>query len=116
MAIPVIFIGIYLGIKPMLIGFIAVAVIYYLLNVHFSAKLIHYSMREQIVDLLPILAVSGSVSILIYLINSLDWAYWILFTFQMAAGLILTILFYNLIRFPEYLNMQKKLTGFIHKR
>jgi hypothetical protein len=116
MAIPVVFAGIYLGIKPMLIGFIIVAGVYYLINVHFSARLIHYTMKEQLKDLLPMITVSGIVSILLYAVNFLEMRYWTTFIIQLVAGSILTVIIYNIIKFPEYINVQSKVLAFLHSK
>jgi hypothetical protein len=116
MAIPVVLTGIYFGIKPMLIGFAIVALIYYLINVHYSAKLIHYTMKEQLTDLLPIFLVSGSISLVLYGINFLGLNYWFTFGLQAIFGFGLTMLIYNLIRFPEYINIQSKIISFARQR
>lgn len=113
MAIPVIIVGVYWGIIPMLIGFIVVAFLYYIINVHYSSKLIKYPMKEQLADLMPIFIVSGSVSLLMYGINFMGLNYWITYALQAILGLILTISIYNLIRFPEYLNMQNRIISFV---
>lgn len=116
MAIPVVVVGIFYGIKPMLFGFIVVSLVYYLINVHYSAKLIHYSMKEQLRDLFPIFMVSGSVSLLLYSINFLGLKYWITFGLQGFFGITLTVLAYNLIHFPEYINMQNKIVSFARQK
>lgn len=116
MAIPVVVVGIFFGIKPMLIGFIVVAIVYYLINVHYSAKLIHYPMKEQLSDLFPIFMVSGLVSLVLFGINFLGFNYWITFGIQAICGISLTVAAYNIIRFPEYLNMQHKILSFISEK
>jgi O-antigen/teichoic acid export membrane protein len=116
MAVPVIIAGIYMGIKPMLIGFIVIAIIYYLINVYFSSRLIHYTMREQLKDLIPIFAVSGIVGLLMFGINYLELKFWVTFLIQIILGSTLTIAIYNFIRFPEYLNIQTKSIAFIKSK
>lgn len=113
MAIPVIIVGVYWGIIPMLIGFVVVAFLYYIINVHYSSKLIKYPMKEQLADLMPIFIVSGSVSLLMYGINFMGLNYWITYALQAILGLILTISIYNLIRFSEYLKMQNRIISFV---
>ena len=116
LAIPVIIVGIFYGITPMLIGFIVVAVLYYMVNVHFSAKIINYPMKEQLKDIAPFFLISGIISTAVYGVNFLNMEYWIKLVFQILSGGILTILIYNLLRLPEYMNLQKQVLSIIHYR
>jgi O-antigen/teichoic acid export membrane protein len=52
-AIPVIIIGVFYGIKAMLCGMIVNTLIAYYLNSYWSGRLINYSLFEQIQDILP---------------------------------------------------------------
>jgi teichuronic acid exporter len=109
LGVPVIFIGIYWGIKEMLIGFIVVAFVYYLINAYFSSKLINYPVKEQLLDILPIIIVSGLVSCTIYTFSFLDLHFTVIFALQILSALFLTALLYNVLRFKEYLGLQDKL-------
>lgn len=109
LGIPVILVGIYYGITEMLIGFIVVAFAYYLLNAYFSSKLINYSIKEQLIDILPIFIVSGLVSFLIHKLTFMDLHFTLTFALQVLSSLVLTALLYNLLRFKEYLALQNKL-------
>lgn len=113
MAIPVILVGIFYGITPMLIGFIIVAILYYIINVHFSEKLINYPMKEQLIDIAPIFLISGIISIVVYGVNFLSMDYWLKLGIQILSGGSMTILIYNIIRLPEYLNIQRQVLSFI---
>lgn len=116
MAIPVILVGIFYGITPMLIGFIVLAILYYMINVHFSAKLIKYPMKEQLADIAPIFLISGIISLVVYGVNFLALDYWVKLGIQFLSGSIMTILVYNLIHFPEYMNLQRQILSFILNR
>ena len=107
--VPVIFIGIYLGINEMLIGFIIVSIIYYLINAYHSSKLINYTIREQLIDILPILVVSSIVSIIVFQFNTFELNYYIIFSIQLISAFVLTIIFYNLIGYKEFIIIQKKI-------
>lgn len=107
-SIPIIFVGIFWGIKEMLIGFVLIAFIYYLINAHYSSKLINYTVKEQLLDITPIFFVSGLVSTIIYMINFLDINFLVVFLLQIVSALVLTIALYNVIKFQEYLILQDK--------
>jgi O-antigen/teichoic acid export membrane protein len=115
MVIPVVLAGVFMGLRPMLIGFVIVAVIYYLINVHFSSKLIYYTISEQLKDILPIFLVSGSVSGLMFVISFIGLGYWITFLLQVTAGIMITTVLYNVIKLPEFMNLQGKVLSFLRK-
>ena len=57
------------GITAMIYGQIVTAAISYLLTGHFSGRLSGYSIREQVRDLLPSLALAAVMGVLIYTLN-----------------------------------------------
>lgn len=67
LAIPVIIIGIFFGIKAMILGMIFNSFIGYFINSYYSSKLINYSVREQIKDVLPDFGISISMAIIVFL-------------------------------------------------
>jgi len=66
LAIPVILIGIFIGIKAMIIGMIFNSFFAYFINSYYSSKLIDYSMSEQIKDILPDFGISISMAIIVF--------------------------------------------------
>ena len=53
LTIPVIFIGIIMGIKAMIFGMWAISLIAYYLNSYYTGRFIDYPIREQVSDILP---------------------------------------------------------------
>jgi len=67
LAIPVILIGIFIGIKTMIIGMIFISFFAYFINSYYSSKLIDYSISEQIKDVLPDFGISISMAMIVFL-------------------------------------------------
>jgi len=62
------------GIIEIIIGQIVASVINYLPNAYYSSTLINYSIKEQLIDFLPTLIISGLVAVLIYYLQI--WLSW----------------------------------------
>lgn len=66
LAIPVIVVGIMLGIKEMIFGMIILTLIAYYLNSYWSGTLIGYSFLAQVKDIFPSLMLASVVSLIVY--------------------------------------------------
>lgn len=69
LAVPLILIGIWLGIKAMILGMIVASLIAYYLNSYWSGKLIGYSMLEQVKDILPSFLLAATMAFIVYLVG-----------------------------------------------
>jgi teichuronic acid exporter len=114
--IPVIIIGVFLGIKIMIIGMIVINIIAYFLNSYYSGKLIGYSSLEQIKDVAPSFLISfflmGLVFILGYIMNLSPLVELII---QISFAIFIIITFCELIKFQEFLYLKKILLEKIKK-
>ena len=70
LAIPVIVIGIALGIKIMIVGMIIHTTICFFLNSYYSGKKINYSSWEQLKDISPSFVLAFSIGIVVYFIGA----------------------------------------------
>ena len=111
--IPVLFIGIYLGVIALLIGNIFLSFISYLLNSYYSADLISYPTKKQINDILPFLLVSICVSGLVWCITFLEWNNWVTIILQIVVGAILTIGIYEMKKQSDYLEIKQIALNFL---
>ena len=100
--IPIIFIGIYMGIIALLIGEIIFSFIAYLFNSYYSANIIRYPTKEQIMDIFPLLLISLIVSGLVWCITFLDLSNWLTLILQIGTGGFLTILIYEMVNQEAY--------------
>jgi O-antigen/teichoic acid export membrane protein len=108
LAVPVIAVGILWGIKYMIIGMILNSIIAYYINSFFSGRLIHYSLKEQVADILPTfllsLVISGIVYALSFVIKTGNFP---LLIIQTLTGIILTFVFSEMFRLRGYLEIKE---------
>jgi len=102
-AIPVIIIGIFLGIKMMIVGMIFNSMIAYYLNSYWSGHMLGYSLKSQIEDILPSFALALVMAVLVFclgLVLPLSHFWKLLVQVTTGAGFIL--IFSELTRFKSY--------------
>ncbi len=110
----VILISVHYGIYGLLLGQIATSFLAYIPNSYFSAKLISYPAKEQLVDVIPTLGIallSGTVMFLIGLLLDSD-AFLLIFLSQVIVG----GLFYIFLSWVIKLEAQKQLWGLCKSR
>lgn len=104
MTVPAIIIGIFFGIKAMIIAMIAVSFFEFFLNALFSGRLIGYSVKQQLNDIIPsfliALLIGGCLFLFDYFLelNSLTT-----FILQIGFGFILAIGLPELLKIKEYI-------------
>lgn len=108
LAIPIIVIGISLGIRPMIIGMILITIISFFLNSFWSGKLINYSAREQLKDIAPSFLLAAAISTSIYLINkTLHLSNFIELLLGLSLTFILVILFSEIFKIDTYFYLKR---------
>jgi hypothetical protein len=104
LTIPAIMVGIFFGIKAMIIGMIAAGAIEYFMKAYYSGKIAGYPVKNQIKDLLPsaflALFIGATLSLILYLV---DMSPIIILIAQIVTGIGLTILISHLFKIPEYI-------------
>ena len=113
--LPLILVGIYLGVEALLIGAIVISLIAYFLNSYYSAELINYSAKSQIVDILPLLVVALAVSLIMWSFTFLEWNNWVTIFLQLFVGAALTILIYEIIGQSDYEEIKEIVLRAINK-
>ncbi|MBU0466031.1 MAG: polysaccharide biosynthesis C-terminal domain-containing protein, partial [Proteobacteria bacterium] len=92
LAVPVITLGILLGIKEMIIGMIAHSIIAFFLNSYWSGKFIGYSTWQQLRDIIPSFFVGSFIGFMVFFSgNLLKFSYFIELIIQLVIGGLLTI-------------------------
>lgn len=116
LAIPVILIGVYFGIKAMIAGMIINTFISYYINSYWSGKLIGYSIREQLKDLFPSFSIAFTVMIGIYFFGRVlplnDLMQLII---QIISAVMLIFLFCEITKFKDYIFIKELLLEKINK-
>ncbi|HEY3389735.1 MAG TPA: lipopolysaccharide biosynthesis protein, partial [Prolixibacteraceae bacterium] len=104
LAIPIIFMGIFWGIKAMILGMMALSLIAFYLNSYWSGLLIGYSFFSQIKDILPSLLLASAVSTIVFgeeLVIHLPPCP--LLIIQLITGVALTLGICETIQFKDYI-------------
>lgn len=93
LAIPIIIMAIFWGVKAMLFGIIINSFIAYFLNSFWTRNLINYSVKEQINDIMPSFLLALLVGLLVYSVNFflIIPSFYILII-QIILGLIITLI------------------------
>lgn len=117
LVIPTIIIGVMFGIKIMLIGMIANSIIAYFLNSYYSGKLINYSTKEQLKDILPSFLIGGSIAIIVFLLGHfLTMSYIIKLILQLITGAVIFFGYCELTRMSDYLYLKQIAVDNVLKR
>lgn len=109
--VPVIFVGIYFGIVQMIIGLFVFSLVALYLNSNYSAKIINYTFKEQIVDILPSfffsLILGAGIISPIYFINLKPL---LMFALQIFVALVLFFLLVKIFRIKQYYELKQIFT------
>lgn len=102
-AIPTIILGVFFGIKVMILGMMFNTLVAYYLNSFWSGKFINYPIKEQILDILPSFLLALSVSLILYILGILlpFEPVWILLLL-MCTGFILVVVFSSVFKLEAY--------------
>lgn len=111
LAIPTFVIGIFFGIKIMIIGMFIYSIIAYFINSYWSSRLINYPVKEQIFDMLPSLFLPFIMGIFVYFTGKILSVKPIVDLFiQIATGAFFIVIVSKFIKFKTYLELEKIMT------
>jgi hypothetical protein len=102
-SIPIIIVGLTFGVKEMIIGMLFSSFFAYYLNSYWSGKLIGYSMRSQMLDIIPsfiLAAIMCTGLILFGLTYSIN--YILLLSIQIIGGIIFIISYCEFSKNQDY--------------
>ncbi|MFB6340656.1 lipopolysaccharide biosynthesis protein [Saccharicrinis sp. FJH62] len=117
MAVPIIIVGIYFGIRVMIFGMIINSIIAYLLNSHYSGKLIAYSNKQQLKDIFPSFILALFIGGIVYLIGVLLLLpNYLILIIQLLAGGGLFILLAELAKMQDYIYIKEIFLDKVLKR
>lgn len=104
LAVPVILVAIFLGIKAMIFGMILLSFIAYYFNSYWSGHLIGYSFMEQIKDILPSFTIAAVMSAVVFTEGMLIHLSPLpMLIVQLTTGVIITISLCEVFHFKDYL-------------
>lgn len=107
--------GIFVGIKAMLIGSIVTGIIAYFLNSYYTGKKLHYSSWMQLNDIKHSYAIACIIALGIYFLKYLSITYFIVLPLQILLGAIIFFGICEMTKPAEYLEIKTIITKAIGK-
>lgn len=104
LAIPNIFIGIFFGVKALIIGMNVISLIGYIIFNIESNKVLNYSIREQIIDILPsfvLASIMGGIVLIIGYVSDLSNV--LTFSIQLISAMFVVFILGELFKLKEYI-------------
>ncbi|HAF30208.1 MAG TPA: flippase [Bacteroidales bacterium] len=104
LAVPIIIIGIIWGIKIMIAGMMLNTIIAYYLNSYWSGKMIGYSFKQQVKDILPAFGIAILMAIIVFFLGLIlpFSPLWTLLI-QVSTGAIFIIILSEILKFKDYI-------------
>jgi len=96
------------GIMAMIVGQVATSWIGYYLNSYYTARFLDYSLKDQIVDVLPTLSIASVMGAGVYSIRWLGLAEPVLtLGLQLVAGVVIYLLLCRVLRLAAFMEMMR---------
>jgi len=105
-AVGPILLGIFVNIYWMLIGSVFTGFISYYLNAYYSGPAIGYTIKEQIIDILPSLGIALFMAAIVFAMSFIPISPFILFPLQTVAGGSIAIGLSKRFELPEYFEIE----------
>lgn len=108
-------IGALVGIIPMLLANLLTTAIAFLLNSHYSGKLLGYSSWMQIKDISNSYFIATIVALSMYFIKYIHFSYWIILPIQIGVGLTMFLLLCRLMKPQEGDDIKEIISNYFKK-
>ena len=116
LAVPIITIGIFWGIKEMIVGLIINSFIEYFLDSYWSGKLVNYPVKEQVKDILPSFLLALFMGIIMALpAYLLSFYHDFILLIQITIGGFIIITFSKLFKIEAYMEIRGIIIGRLKK-
>lgn len=116
MVIPAIVLGVMFGMKILLMLMVVYSIAAYFVNSYYSAKLLNYSSKEQIIDLIPTMILGGVVLFVNYIIGHyIRDMLFLSFGIKAVASMALIILSGVIFKTTEYMEIKNAMISQIRK-
>jgi len=107
-AIPIIIISVFFGIKAMILGLLIITIISYFINSYWSGRMIDYSSIAQLKDILPSFVLSVGCGIFVLIIGSfLNISPVLTLIVQVLVGAVFVIGISEVLKFKDYLDLKR---------
>lgn len=98
--------GIFIDIYWMLWGSVGTGFFAYYLNSYYSGKFVGYSIKTQIVDILPSFCLASVVALIVYFISFFNLSHFLILPIQIVVGAVLVVLICELTQKEEYIELK----------
>lgn len=103
LAIPNIFIGVFLGIKAMIVGMIVISIFGYVIFNHESNKVLKYPIKEQIKDILPSFILAVTMGLVLFVVGYFSHLHQLItLMIQIIIGITIVIFSGEFFKLKEY--------------
>lgn len=110
-----IFIGIFVGILPMLFTSIISGIICFFINSYFTGKLFGYSSIKQLEDVLPSISIAIIVAVPVYFLKFINMSYWLILPMQVVTAILIFFTLCEKKKLYEYIELKKIIEPFFNK-
>lgn len=108
--------GIFVGIKAMLLGSIFTGIIAYFLNSYYTGKKLHYSSWMQLNDIKHSYFIALIISFSVYFLKYLPISYFVILPLQILLGSVIFLVICESTKTPEYMELKSIIIKAIHKK
>ncbi len=115
-AVGPILLGIFIGVKWMLVGSIFTGFFAYYLNSYYSGKKLNYPIIEQVQDILPSFGIAISMAAILYLMSYINIAPIILLPIQIISGVVIVLLLSIAFKSEEFYELKSIAYSFIKRK
>ena len=99
--------GIFFNIYYMLWGSVFMGFISFIINAYFPGKLISYTIKEQLLDILPSFLVAVIMAVVVYSISFLQLSIYVTLLLQLVLGAVVAIILCELTKLYEYQELKQ---------
>lgn len=108
LSIPIIIVGIMIGIKAMILGMFIFSIVAYFINSYWSGLLINYSVKEQLIDIVPSFLFAVFLSSCIFLPTQLfHFSMSLMLLFQIISGILFFFILVSIFKIEPYIEIKK---------
>lgn len=115
-AVGPILLGVFVGIKWMLWGSLLTGIFSFFLNSYYTGKMLDYTSRQQIKDVLPSLAIASIMAIVVYLISFIDIVPVLQLAIQLIVGSFIVIFLSELFKLQEFAELKGIVLNFVKRK
>ena len=114
--VPVILIGVIISLKAMIISLVMYGIIESFLDSYYSGRLVHYTLKSQVEDILPFFFVGAFVGLITFAIGQVNIHYeFIVLIIQIIVAFVTTILVSEIFGIKEYMEYKQILKDKVTK-